>query len=82
MDEAPDDTKYIYIGPADEKTRDFCLTAIQSGALTMAQIESMGWRSSLTEGGGINCRHGWEAMSTDVKGQFYQKERAEDILNA
>ena len=82
MEEAPNNTKYIYIGPADEKTRDFCLSAIQAGALTMEQIESMGWRSSLTDGGGINCRHGWEAMSSDVEGQFYQKKRAEDILNA
>ncbi len=82
MDEAPDNTKYIYIGPADEKTRSFCLSAIQAGALTMSEISSMGWSFSLTEGGGINCRHGWEPMSRDVKGQFYEQEEAEEILNA
>ena len=84
MDEAPDDTKYIYIGPADEKTRPFCLSAIQAGAITMEEIKSMGgeWAASLTDGGGINCRHGWEPESRDVRGQFYQKEEAEDILNA
>ena len=82
MDEAPDNTKYIYIGPADEKTRDFCLSAIGAGGLTKAEIESMGWSFSLTEGGGINCRHGWEPMSKNVRGQFYQKEEAEDILDA
>ena len=82
MDEAPDNTKYIYIGPADEKTRDFCLSAIQAGEVTMAKIESIGWGSSLTEGGGINCRHGWEPVSEDVRGQFYRKEEAEAILNA
>ena len=82
MDEAPDNSRYIYIGPADEKTRDFCLSAIQAGPVTMAQIESMGWRPSLTEGGGINCRHGWELASSDVRGQFYQKEEAEVLLNA
>ena len=82
MDEAPDNTKYIYIGPADEKTRDFCLSAIQAGEVTMAQIKSLGWKSSLTEGGGINCRHGWEPRSKDVRGQFYRKEEAEAILNA
>ena len=81
-DEAPDNTKYIYIGPADEKTRSFCLSAIQAGALTMSEISSMGWSFSLTEGGGINCRHGWEPMSRDVKGQFYEQEEAEEILNA
>ena len=82
MEEAPDNTKYIYIGPADEKTRDFCLSAIQVGAVTMKQIESMGWRSSLTDGGGVNCRHGWEMESRDTRSQFYRKEEAEDILNA
>ena len=82
MEEAPDETKYIYIGPADEKTRDFCLSAIQAGAITKDQIESMGWTSSLTEGGGINCRHGWEPMSRDVRSQFYRKEEAEEIINA
>ena len=84
MDEAPDNTKYIYIGPADEKTRDFCLSAIQAGAITLSQIKSMGgeWFNSLTEGGGINCRHGWEMESRDTRSQFYRKEEAEEILNA
>jgi len=84
MDEAPDDTQYIYVGPADEKTRPFCLSAIQAGSITMAEINSMGgeWSASLTDGGGINCRHGWEPESRDVRGQFYQKEEAEEILNA
>ena len=82
MDEAPDNSKYIYIGPADEKTRDFCLSAIQAGAITMAQIDSMGWRSSLTEGGGVNCRHGWELASSDVRSQFHRGDEAEVLLNA
>ena len=84
MDESPDNTKYIYIGPADEKTRPFCLSAIQAGAITMAEIKSMGgeWFDSLTGGGGINWRHGWEMASRDTRSQFYRKEEAEDILNA
>ena len=81
MEEAPDDTKYIYIGPADEKTRDFCLSAIQAGEMTLSQIKSMGWSASLTEGGGINCRHSWEMVSSDVRSQFYRQEEAEEILN-
>ena len=78
MDGASDNTKYIYVGPADEKTRSFCLTAINAGAITMEEIKSMGWSGSLTEGGGINCRHGWEPMSRDVRGQFYQDQEAQD----
>ena len=81
-DEAPDNSRYIYIGPADEKTRDFCLSAIQAGPVTMAQIESMGWRPSLTEGGGINCRHGWELASSDIRSQFHRGKEAEELINA
>ena len=81
MDEASANEKYIYIGPADEKTRDFCLSAIQGGAMTLKEIQGMGWSASLTEGGGINCRHSWEMVSNDVRSQFYRKEEAEDILN-
>ena len=82
MDEAPEETKYIYIGPADQKTRNFCLSAIQLGAVTLKQIKSMGceYVASLTEGGGINCRHSWEQASSDVRGQFYRKEEAEELI--
>ena len=84
MEEAPENTKYIYIGPADEKTRAFCLSAIQAGAITLNQIRSMGyeWEASLSEGGGINCRHGWEIVTEDVRSQFYRQEEAEEILDA
>jgi len=84
MDEAPDNAKYAYIGPADEKTRPFCLSAIQAGELTQKEIESMGgeWAASLTEGGGINCRHSWELASSDVRGQFHRGKEAEEIISA
>ena len=84
MEEAPKNEKYVYIGPADEKTRSFCLSAIQLGPATMEKIRSMGgeWVASLSEGGGINCRHGWEIVTEDVRSQFYRKEEAEDILDA
>ena len=82
MDEAPDNTKYIYIGPADEKTRDFCLDAINAGELTLKEIQSGRFADSLTAGGGINCRHGWEPVSRDVRSQFYRKEEAEELRNA
>ena len=83
MEEAPVEAKYIYIGPADEKTRDFCLSAIQLGAVTLKEIESMGgeYTASLTEGGGINCRHSWELASSDVRSQFFRKEEAEELID-
>jgi len=84
MDEAPVNTKYVYIGPADEKTRPFCLSAIQAGAITMAEINSMGgeWSDSLTGGGGVNCRHSWEMASSDIRSQFHRGKEAEDIISA
>jgi len=84
MDEAPDNAKYVYIGPADEKTRPFCLSAIQAGAITLSEIKSMGkkWSASLTEGGGINCRHGWELASSDIRSQFHRGEEAEVLIDA
>ena len=84
MDEAPQNAKYVYVGPADEKTRPFCLSAIQVGAITMDEIISMGgeWEASLTEGGGINCRHSWELASTDIRSQFHRGKEAEEIINA
>ncbi len=81
MDEAPANTKYVYIGPADEKTRDFCLQLMAAGELTRKQIREKGWTSSLTEGGGVNCRHNWEIAATKVKTKFHNQKAAQGILN-
>ena len=40
------------------------------------------WAASLTEGGGINCRHSWELASTDVMSQFHRGKEAEEIISA
>ena len=82
MDEAPANTKYVYIGPADEKTRDFCLQLMAAGELTRKQIREKGWTSSLTEGGGVNCRHNWELAATKVKTEFHNQDTAQELLNA
>ena len=82
MDEAPANTKYVYIGPADEKTRDFCLQLMAAGELTRKQIREKGWTSSLTEGGGVNCRHNWELAATKVKTEFHNQDKAQGLLNA
>ena len=82
MDEAPANTKYVYIGPADEKTRDFCLQLMAAGELTRKQIREKGWTSSLTEGGGGNCRHNWELAATKVKTEFHNQGKAQELLNA
>ena len=82
MEEAPANTKYVYIGPADERTRDFCLKLMAAGELTRKQIRDNGWTSSLTEGGGVNCRHNWELAATKVKTEFHNQDKAQELLNA
>ena len=82
MKEVPDNTKYVYIGPADEKTRNFCLQLMSAGELTRKQIRDKGWTSSLIEGGGVNCRHNWELAATKVKTEFHNQGKAQELLNA
>ena len=57
MDIAPKTTKYVYIGPVDEKTRDECLDMASAGRLTLDQIVSQFGEAPLVDGGGFNCRH-------------------------
>lgn len=56
----PANTKYIYIGPLDGKTRDICLRMGREGKLTRREIIRTYGRSVLRRGGGWNCRHAWE----------------------
>ena len=67
MDIAPQSTKYVYIGPNDEKTRAECRKYIDAGRLTKKEIEGKGskWKESLVDGGGFNCRHKWEIASEE-----------------
>ena len=65
MKEAPSNTKYVYVGPIDERTRDECLRYASAGALTEEEIKANGWTASLVDGGGINCRHKWEIASDE-----------------
>ena len=60
MDAAPKTTKYEYVGPIDDRTRDECLEMAFAGSLTLAQIRSQFGEAPLIDGGGINCRHKWE----------------------
>ena len=68
MEVAPKKTKYVYIGPVDDRTRDECLEYAGSGPITEAEIIGNGWEASLVDGGGFNCRHKWEIASTEGKG--------------
>ena len=79
MDIAPETTKYVYIGPVDEKTRDECLQMASAGALTLEEIRSRFGDGVLLDGGGFNCRHKWEIASSEGLG-FNEQEQAEKRL--
>ena len=79
MKDAPEDTKYVYIGPIDEKTRDECLEYASAGALTEAQIMENGWEASLVDGGGFNCRHKWEIASEEGK-KLFEGKKAQNVI--
>tara|TARA_Y100000593_G_scaffold18826_1_gene37550 strand:+ start:138 stop:869 length:732 start_codon:yes stop_codon:yes gene_type:complete len=79
MDIAPETTKYVYIGPVDEKTRDECLQMASAGPLTLEEIRSRFGDGVLLDGGGFNCRHKWEIASSEGLG-FNEQEQAEKRL--
>ena len=79
MSIAPKTTKYVYIGPVDDRTRDECLDMASAGALTLDQIVSRFGEAPLVDGGGFNCRHKWEIASDEGLG-FNLQEQAEKRL--
>jgi len=79
MKDAPSDTKYVYVGPIDDRTRDECLEYASAGALTEAQIIESGWSASLVDGGGINCRHKWE-IASDEGIKLFEGKQAQQVI--
>ena len=74
-DELPENTKWIYIGANDSKTRERCKDKISAGALTKKQI--------LNKFGNMNneiwrCRHKWEQMGRNPADQGYNPEEFVD----
>ena len=83
MQDAPKNLKYVYIGPIDEKTRDFCVEAASLGPITIDQIQEFddaNGTNSLSEGGGINCRHNWELASSNARDQFHRGDEAKQKM--
>jgi len=78
--ELPADTKYIYTGPVDEKTRDICLEMMAAGELTRDEIEQQ-FPGAFIDGGGFNCRHSWRTVTkfTEKTG-LNNQGRAEGVI--
>ena len=82
MDNMPDNTKYEYIGPLDEKTRPACVEMIAAGRLTKDQIlkNFSKFGNILANGGGYNCRHKWDFIVEGFGGNTNEaKKRLEDL---
>ena len=73
----PDDTKFIYIGPYDSKTREECVERIKLGPVTRLQILK---EFAHITGGDFNnaiwnCRHNWEQRSSSPEDQGYNPKK-------
>lgn len=70
-EDLPENTKFIYIGANDEKTRERCRRKIEEGALTRKQIlDKYGDMNNEL----YNCRHKWEQMSDMPEDQGYNPQ--------
>ena len=61
-------TKFLYVGPEDKVTRDFCLDRVDT-VYSLQEIEAMDNGQGLPViiyGGGYNCRHHWRPVSDDL----------------
>ena len=70
-EQLPDNTKFIYIGANDEKTRERCVDKIGAGALTRKEILN---RYGDMNNELYNCRHKWEQMSDMPEDQGYNPQ--------
>ncbi len=57
-------TKLVYVNPLDDKTRPVCKSMLAAGSMTAEEVERR-FPGALVDGGGINCRGSWEAVSVD-----------------
>ncbi len=74
-EKAPANTKYVYIGAYDDKTREECIAKINFGSATREQV--------IAEFGDMNnevwnCRHKWEEVSSSPEDQGYNPEKFEE----
>jgi len=73
-EKAPADTKYVYIGAYDDRTRPECEEKIQFGEGTREEIIA---RFGDMNNEIWNCRHGWDEVSSSPKDQGYNPEKFE-----
>lgn len=75
----PENTKYYYDGPVDEKTRPVCIAQCASGYLTMKEIDER-FPGAFSDGGGWNCRHRWIMVTRSGQGEQAKAKKFEENL--
>lgn len=83
------DTPFAYLGPADDRTRDFCLEHVGK-VYTRAEIDELDngqLDNVFLTGGGYNCRHTWIEVSRfselrDLVGTDNRVPEIQDALTA
>ena len=55
----PGDTKYVFVNPLDDKTRNLCVKMVSFGEMTKKEIED-NFPGAFFDRGGPNCRGYWE----------------------
>ena len=73
----PKDTRYIYQGPVDDRTRDICIDMMSAGAITRDEVDSS-FPGAFSDGGGFNCRHRW-ARETSSSDKLSDQKGAEKL---
>lgn len=81
-EELGDQQPYLYVGPIDSKTRDWCLERV-GRVFTRAEIDDMDngqIANTFLSGGGFNCRHSFIAVESQaLRGMVGTRERVDQI---
>jgi hypothetical protein len=76
---------YLYTGPIDGVTRDFCRPLVDK-VVSESQMKKLNNKQGLpvkTAGGGYNCRHSWSPVSEGfIKAAGLDRAKTTDISKA
>ena len=71
---------YIYVGPADNRTRGLCLNMLSEGEMTLRRIDDV-YGDAFVERGGYNCRHFWRPYSEELSRIKKKQEKSLEELS-
>ena len=72
FDKVTANTKFVYIGPNDNKTRGECRERIEMSPAPKSEV--LGSRFGNFDNAVWNCRHSWEEVTNDIVSQGFQGE--------